>query len=75
MAKDEENIDSKYKFLNTNTNFRKGWKIMTEDGESLDSNALRAVVGMIKDIEYQVRDEQIYNTVENVSLIPLIHIF
>jgi len=32
---------------------RKGWKIMTEDGESLDSNALRAVVGMIKDIEYQ----------------------
>ena len=33
---------------------RKGWKIMTEDGESLDSNALRAVVGMIKEIEYQV---------------------
>merc|ERR1719228_403404 len=32
---------------------RKGWKIMTEDGESLDSNALRAVVGMIKEIEYQ----------------------
>ena len=67
MAKDEENIDAKYiqiskykyKCLNTNTNFRKGWKIMTEDGESLDSNALRAVVGMIKDIEYQVRDEQI----------------
>ena len=67
MAKDEENINAKYvqiskykyKFLNTNTNFRKGWKIMTEDGESLDSNALRAVVGMIKDIEYQVRDEQI----------------
>ena len=27
---------------------------MTEDGESLDSNALRAVVGMIKEIEYQV---------------------
>jgi len=26
---------------------------MTEDGESLDSNALRAVVSMIKEIEYQ----------------------
>ena len=38
----------------TQVNGRKGWKIMTEDGESLDSNALRAVVGMIKEIEYQV---------------------
>ena len=38
----------------TQVNLRKGWKIMTEDGESLDSNALRAVVGMIKEIEYQV---------------------
>ena len=33
---------------------RKGWKIMTEDGETLDSNALKTVVGMIKEIEYQV---------------------
>merc|ERR1712088_864936 len=32
---------------------RKGWKIMTEDGETLDSNALKTVVGMIKEIEYQ----------------------
>ena len=38
----------------TQLNGRKGWKIMTEDGESLDSNALRAVVEMIKEIEYQV---------------------
>ena len=75
MAKDEENIDSKYKFLNTNTNFRKGWKIMTEDGESLDSNALRAVVGMIKDIEYQVRDEQIYKQSKKCRRSLFIHIF
>ena len=27
---------------------------MTEDGETLDSNALKTVVGMIKEIEYQV---------------------
>ena len=37
----------------TTLNHRKGWKIMTEEGESLDSNALRAVVSMIKEIEYQ----------------------
>ena len=40
----------------TTLNDRKGWKIMTEDGESLDSNALRAVVSMIKEIEYQANN-------------------
>lgn len=33
---------------------RKGWKIMPDDGHSLDTEALKRVVNMIKDIEYQV---------------------
>merc|ERR1712106_104074 len=32
---------------------RKGWKILAEDGNSLDGSALRTVVGMIKDMETQ----------------------
>merc|ERR1712106_186860 len=32
---------------------RKGWKILAEDGNSLDGSALRTVVGMIKDMEMQ----------------------
>ena len=33
---------------------RKGWKILAEDGNSIDGSALRTVVGMIKDMETQV---------------------
>eukprot|EP00088_Acartia_fossae_P068926 TRINITY_DN8856_c0_g1_i1.p1 TRINITY_DN8856_c0_g1~~TRINITY_DN8856_c0_g1_i1.p1 ORF type:complete len:219 (-),score=72.68 TRINITY_DN8856_c0_g1_i1:33-689(-) len=32
---------------------RKGWKIMPEDGGEMDSEALKKVVSMIKDIEFQ----------------------
>merc|ERR1711892_278536 len=32
---------------------RKGWKILAEDGNSIDGSALRTVVGMIKDMETQ----------------------
>jgi hypothetical protein len=38
---------------------RKGWKIMPDDGHSLDNEALRRVVSMIKDIEYQVDKDDI----------------
>ena len=33
---------------------RKGWKIMADDGHSIDGSALRTVVNMIKDMEFQV---------------------
>jgi len=32
---------------------RKGWKIMSEEGQQMDGDALRKVVNMIKDIEFQ----------------------
>merc|ERR1712106_850131 len=32
---------------------RKGWKILAEDGNSIDGSALRTVVSMIKDMETQ----------------------
>jgi len=32
---------------------RKGWKIMVDDGEMMDGSALKTVVSMIKDMEYQ----------------------
>ena len=35
--------------------FRKGWKIMADDGQPIEGPALKTVVGMIKDMEYQVR--------------------
>ena len=41
--------------------FRKGWKIMSDSGEILDSAALKTVVGMIKDIEYQVEAQSKHN--------------
>ena len=33
---------------------RKGWKIMADDGHSIDGFALKTVVNMIKDMEFQV---------------------
>ena len=33
---------------------RKGWKIMADDGHSFDGSALKTVVSMIKDMEFQV---------------------
>ena len=33
---------------------RKGWKIMADDGEIINSTALKTVVSMIKDMECQV---------------------
>jgi hypothetical protein len=33
---------------------RKGWKIIADDGHSIDGSALRTVVSMIKDMECQV---------------------
>ena len=33
---------------------RKGWKIMADDGHSIDGSALKTVVNMIKDMEFQV---------------------
>ena len=38
---------------------RKGWKIIADDGHSIDGSALRTVVSMIKDMECQV--EKIIN--------------
>ena len=35
--------------------FRKGWKIMADDGQPIEGPALKTVVGMIKDMEYQVK--------------------
>jgi len=32
---------------------RKGWKIMADDGQPIEGPALKTVVGMIKDMEYQ----------------------
>jgi len=32
---------------------RKGWKIMADDGHSIDGSALKTVVSMIKDMEFQ----------------------
>lgn len=32
---------------------RKGWKIMADDGQPIEGPALKTVVGMIKDLEYQ----------------------
>ena len=34
---------------------RKGWKIMADDGHSIDGMALKTVVSMIKDMEFQVQ--------------------
>ena len=34
---------------------RKGWKIIADDTEMMDGAALKTVVSMIKDMEYQVR--------------------
>ena len=34
---------------------RKGWKIMPDDGHSIDGTALKTVVSMIKDMEFQVQ--------------------
>ena len=33
---------------------RKGWKIMADDGHSFQGSALKTVVSMIKDMEFQV---------------------
>ena len=33
---------------------RKGWKIIADDGKMIDGAALKTVVTMIKDMEYQV---------------------
>ena len=33
---------------------RKGWKIMPDDGEIINNTALKTVVSIIKDMEYQV---------------------
>ena len=33
---------------------RKGWKIIADDGEMIDGAALKTVVSIIKDLEYQV---------------------
>ena len=33
---------------------RKGWKIMADDGHNIDGSALKTVVNMIKDMEFQV---------------------
>ena len=35
--------------------FRKGWKIMADDGQPIEGSALKTVVGMIKDMEFQVQ--------------------
>merc|ERR1712106_400563 len=35
---------------------RKGWKIMADDGHSIDGLALKTVVSMIKDMEFQVNN-------------------
>ena len=35
--------------------FRKGWKIMADDGQPIEGPALKTVVGMIKDMEFQVQ--------------------
>ena len=44
---------------------RKGWKIMPDDGQLMDGEALRRVVNMIKDIEYQVSAENLYFCLTN----------
>ena len=36
---------------------RKGWKIIADDGHSIDGSALRTVVSMIKDMECQVANK------------------
>ena len=33
---------------------RKGWKIMPDDGHIIDGSALKTVVSMIKNLEFQV---------------------
>ena len=39
--------------------FRKGWKIMADDGQPIEGPALKTVVGMIKDMEYQVQSPKV----------------
>ena len=50
---------------------RKGWKIMADDGQAIEGSALRTVVGMIKDLEFQVRNHLLLDHWNHRSVLSL----
>ena len=49
---------------------RKGWKVIADDGHSIDGSALGTVVSMIKDMECQVAKTLNHRTVPPTLKLP-----